>query len=499
MLDSVAEFNPIVLHARLPDWFAPFLKPTQNKSARGGRGSAKSHSFAQMAILRMANLLPDYPRRPCRILSARDFNVNLDESVKQACEGYINSYGLAEEFDVQSRKINHRNGSEMIFKGVSRNPNSFLSMEDFDVFWMEQAESLGDEMRLIGPTMRKPGNERWFVWNPHQRTDYCWQRFVLHEQPTDLSVHINYNRNPFWHPRCFACNLQHDWPTGDPHDRRCRKCGNRIWPGLYELELERRLDKEMEPSLYAWTWLGMPNDGDATHQILPYDLVLACVKAHRQGLHVDGGVTDFGFDIAEGGRDKCAVVGRTGAVVHSLDIWPGISGDLDPAARRCHDNLAGFRVSRLYYDAAQAMRGPLQRQKHQRPHVNYLIKPVAFGGAVEGKTISYQRGITNEQIFAKRNIQMAMNLRLRASNTVRLLGGAEVNPQQCLFINPEIPKLEAFLADLTQPVRRRGLATGKWELDKRGADGDGDSPDAFDALCLAFARDSEHGLKARYQ
>ena len=205
---------------------------------------------------------------------------------------------------------------------------------------------------------------------------------------------------------------------------------------------------------------------------------------------------DFGFDIAEGGRDKCATVGRIGPTVRHFDEWPGILGDLDPAALRAHQNTDGFDVYRMYYDGAQSMRGPLMRAQ-DTDNRQYAIRAVLFGGKVGGEDVIYERGRKNKDVFARRNIQMGMAARLRALRTVRLLAGdAEVDPIDCLFIRDDLPRLEQFLAACSQPVRRRSPTTGKWEIDKRGAEGDGDSPDPFDAFCLSYARDSETGLRA---
>ena len=125
------------------------------------------------------------------------------------------------------------------------------------------------------------------------------------------------------------------------------------------------------------------------------------------------------------------------------------------------------------------------------------MQAVGFGGEVRGKKVLYEPNRTNENTFARRNIQMAMALRLRANNTVALMNGREgIDPLDCLFIRHDLPHLEAFLNVLTKPIRRIGPTTGKWELDKRGGDEAAKSPDEFDALSLAFARSSETGLRA---
>ena len=449
------------LHIQLPEWADPFMRPARWKSMRGGRGSGKSWTTARLMVMRMAGLLPDYPKRMVRIASCRDFNVHLQSSVKIAVEKFIHDSGLGPEFDIQNLKITHRKTeSVMTFHGVTNNPDSFLSMDDIDVFWMEQAEALGEEMLKIEPTIRKPGSELWFVWNPHLRTNYCWKRFVLNPQPGDVSILVNYHDNPWW---------------------------------TDELESSRRYYEEVEPSLYPWIYLGEPNDGDAEHQILTYAMLRDCVKAwDMRPSNTEAPICDFGFDVAEGGRHKCATVGRIGPSVHHVDAWPGIAGDLDPAARRAHLNTEGFTVSRMYYDGASPMRGPLQRLSP-----SYSVRPINFGGEVGGKDSMYERGRSNGDVFSKRNIQMAMAVRLRAMRTARLLAGGDVDRKQCLFINPKIPKLETFLSECTKAIRRANAITGKWEMDKRGGESNAESPDRFDALCMAYSRDSDYGLRAR--
>ena len=59
-----------------------------------------------------------------------------------------------------------------------------------------------------------------------------------------------------------------------------------------------------------------------------------------------------------------------------------------------------------------------------------------------------------------------------------------------------IPRLEQYLAELTQPRYRTNPVTGKLQIDKRGDENE-KSPDSYDATALAFARDSDAGLRAR--
>lgn len=461
-----------------------------------------SHTFAQIGVLRMAGALEGYPDGPARIASARQFQNSIDESVKVAVEHYIVQMGLSDEFECLKYEINHENGSHMWFPGFNRNPESMLSTEGMDVLWIEQAESIGDEMELIVPTVRKPGSELWFSWNPQQRAQWCWKRFVVNPRPGDISSLVTYKDNPFWDPFCISCLTYYGF---DKSRGQC-ECGGEITTGLLELEEERLALEREDPDRYPHIYLGTPDDGDASKQVLTYQVLMQCVEAYDKKLYPDKNdvpVTDAGLDIAEGGSNKCALVIRRGPIIEFLDMWPGVAGDLSVAAKRAHADCTSYGdVFRLYYDASS----PMMREFNEFSS-DYDVRSVAFGAEVGGPDKLYETRRQNKKVFARRNIQMADALRLRANRTVKLLNGDKsIDTAECLFIRPDVINrpdissfkwsLDQYLAEMTQPVRRQNPKTGKWELDKRGVGDDGESPDSFDATCLAFCRDSDNGLRA---
>ena len=291
------------------------------------------------------------------------------------------------------------------------------------------------------------------------RGQWCWRRFVINPRPGDVSALVNFHQNP-WFPA--------------------------------ELEAERIALQTEEPDRYQHVYMGLPDDGDANKQVLTYVVLQQCIEAWKEGLAPDKSmapVTDAGLDIAEGGKDKCAHVVRVGPTVEHIDKWPGIAGNLAPAAKRSHEHNQDWGIFRQYYDASSPMRGEFNRIE---PPVQYGVVPINFGGEVGGPKVLYEPRRPNNEVFRSRNIQMADALRLRAARTIRLRNGADVDPTTCLFIRPDLPNMEEYLADLTQPIRRQNPQTGKWELDKRGGDEAANSPDLFDATCLAFCRDTEH-------
>lgn len=451
--------------AEIADWVELWNQPCRYKSAQGGRGSGKSHGVAQSAVLRMAGLLDSYPEGPVRIVSARAIERSIKESVKQLVEDYIDAFGLRDEFHSTDFAIRHRtNGSLMTFPGVDRKIEAFLSIEGIDVFWMEQAESLTQEQwDLIGPSIRKATAEFWFVWNPHLRSDWVYQRFVRNPEPDDLIVVANWSNNPWWDD------------TG--------------------LEEQRVKDlRDLTPEEYKWKWEGKTKDGDGQSAVLPHTLLEDCVKAYQLGLAPDmtgSRATIAGLDLAYGGRDKCCIVVRDGPIVRHVALWPGVAGDNSVAARTAREHCAPYDPLRIYYDAsADGMRTDLVRVGFKG------VLPVNFGGKVEGEDVEYEPGTTNGQMFARRNMQMGQTLRLRANRTSRLLAGdPTVKPTRCLFIPDDLPDLDKHMDMWAQPTKRFNASTGKTEIEK--ADVGERSPDVFDGLCLAFASETDGtGLKA---
>ena len=480
------------------DWFHPYLYPALHKSLMGGRGSGKSEALARFAVHRLAqhfsnpkNLetqielqgrfsthIPYYPPGKITILSARQFGISIENSVKKVIEAYIYSSGLSSEFLITHKKIIHiPSQSSCIFIGIDRNTENLRSYAGIDVWWFEEAQFLtAEHMRTIEPCVRDDRicpftgiiypPECWYSWNPINRSDWAWQRFVEKPEEDDLHTHINYDYNS-WMPDSLLKQAT-----------RARK---------------------NDPFEYEHVWLGKPDDGSADSQILPYMLLQCCIDAWEKRPTITSRMrADMGVDIATVGKDLCCAVVRTGPIVHDIVTWKG-GNDLNVTAQKsieifkrvCKEQKIP-RPHRIFYDASHSMEGGYKSVKPKfAPH-----EAVRFGGSPSGENQYWDDYTKNGEIFDKRNIQMGMALRLRATRTERLLEGASnVDPNMCLFINPQIKHLSRILGVLTKPIRRVNTS-GKWEIDKRGGDENAKSPDEFDGLSLAFAHDSMYGLRA---
>lgn len=166
----------------------------------------------------------------------REVQRTLNQSVKKLLELKIEALGVGSLFDVQESKIIAPYGGLIIFQGMQNHTaDSIKSLEDFDVAWVEEAQSLSQRsLDLLRPTIRKAGSELWFSWNPDHETDPV-DAFLRgpNPYPDSVVVEANYRDNP-WLPDVLKQELTYD-QARDP-DKFAH-----IWLGKYQRNSEARV------------------------------------------------------------------------------------------------------------------------------------------------------------------------------------------------------------------------------------------------------------------
>jgi hypothetical protein len=203
----------------LPEAFGDLFTPARYKAYHGGRGSAKSWSFATALLIQGCE-------KPLRVLCAREVQLSIKDSVKQLLDDRAKALGLSDFYESTQHEIRGRNGTVFIFAGLGRlTTDQIKSMEGIDRAWVEEAQTISaSSMEILSPTIRKDDSEIWFSWNPRHASDPVDQRFrgpVVPER--SIIRRVNYDDNPFF-------------------------------KGV--LEEEREFDERANPARYGHIWLG---------------------------------------------------------------------------------------------------------------------------------------------------------------------------------------------------------------------------------------------------
>lgn len=176
--------------------FERLLVPSRYKGAYGGRGSGKSQFFADLAVI-YAVQKPGF-----RMLCCREIQKSLKESAKRLIADKIQKRGLGSLFDIQETQIKTPGDGVITFAGLQEHTvESIKSYEGYDAVWVEEAQTISARsLNLLRPTIRKPGSELWFSWNPRRETDAVDMMLRGAEVPTNsLLVRANWDNNP-WFP-----------------------------------------------------------------------------------------------------------------------------------------------------------------------------------------------------------------------------------------------------------------------------------------------------------
>lgn len=185
----------------LPPKLIPvFTGEAMYRGAYGGRGSAKTRSFAKMAAVWGIRFAQE--NKPGLIVCGREFMNSLDESSMSEVKAAIYSEPwLASMYDVGEKYIRTKDRRvEFAFIGLRHNLDSIKSKALIRLLWVDEAEPVSEPawMKAI-PTVREDSSEIWITWNPERKNSATHKRFRL-DPPTDSKIiELNWTDNP-WFP-----------------------------------------------------------------------------------------------------------------------------------------------------------------------------------------------------------------------------------------------------------------------------------------------------------
>jgi phage terminase large subunit len=284
---SLASSGPSsTLKLRIAGKFVPLLQSARYKGLHGGRGSGKSHVFAELLV---ATCL----RKPTRAVCVREVQKSLDQSVKLLIEDKIRAMGVASSFRILNTHIETPGDGRIIFQGMQNHTaESIKSLEGYNIAWCEEAQSISQRsLDLLRPTIRTEGSELWFSWNPNKPTDPV-DALLRGESPPKgaIVIEANYMDNP-WFPEELRADME------DDRQRDPEKFAH-VWGGDYSLNSQARVFRN-------WRIQDFDTPSDAIHRFgadwgFANDPT-ALVRCHIDGrrLYVDREAVEVGCEIDE--------------------------------------------------------------------------------------------------------------------------------------------------------------------------------------------------------
>ena len=269
-----------------------------------------------------------------RAVCIREIQLSLKESVRQLIVDKIAKFGAQADFEVLESEIRCPHGGLIIFRGMqSYNAESIKSLEAYDIAWVEEAQTLSERsLKMLRPTIRKPGSEIWFSWNPRHDTDPVDQFFRGATPPQNAVIRqVNYGDNP-WFPDVLQDEMAHD-RSANPES------ASHIWDGGYELI--------SEGSYYGALIAKAESEGRIGHY--PYDPALPVITAW------DIGVDDYtAIWFLQENRNKVRAIDyyEASGIGAEQILWEACPEFLRSAARRSSGLAAikrkEFRLGNLF-------------------------------------------------------------------------------------------------------------------------------------------------------
>lgn len=205
------------------------------RGAYGGRGSAKTRTFAKMTAVRA--LMFAAMGISGIILCGRQYMNSLaDSSLAEIKAAIASEPWLSAAFDVGEKYVKTRDGRVSYeFAGLDRNIDSIKSKARILLLWVDEAEPVTEAAWQVAiPTLREEGSdwnaELWVTWNPKRKGSATDKRFRSSKDPRVKVVEMNYRDNP-WFPAVLERTRLKDKaerPDSYPH----------IWEGAYASVVE---------------------------------------------------------------------------------------------------------------------------------------------------------------------------------------------------------------------------------------------------------------------
>ena len=384
MDELLSEDGEVYADLTIPPKLIPvFESKSRYKGAWGGRGSAKTRTFALMTAVEGYRLAE--AGASGIILCGREYMNSLEESSLEEIKQAIRSVGWLEDYyEIGEKYVRTKNRRvSYAFTGLRHNLDSIKGKSRILLAWVDEAENVSEAAwRKLLPTVREDDSEVWITWNPENKGSATDKRF--RQKHHDFIVEMNYSDNP-WFPDV--------------------------------LEQERLNDQEnLDDATYCWIWEGAYLEASDA-QIFNGKFVVKEFARHPTWNGPYNGL-DFGF-----ATDPSAATNswESDGILYIEYEACKVGLEIDDTPKYLMDNIPDIEKYELIADNA-------------RPEsISYLkrngipkVKPCVKGkGSVEDG-IAHLKGY-KQIVIHPRCVQTAQEFRLYSYKTDRLSG--EVLPE----------------------------------------------------------------------
>lgn len=372
----------------LPPKLIPvFTGEARYRGAYGGRGSAKTRSFALMTAVR-AYMFAEAGVSGV-ILCAREYMNSLEESSMEEIKQAIRSVPwLDAYFEIGEKFIRSKNRKvSYVFAGLRHNLDSIKSKARILIAWVDECEGVSEiAWQKLAPTVREQGSEIWLTWNPEKDGSPTDKRFRKSPPKNSKIIELSYADNP-WFPEV--------------------------------LEQEREEDRErLDDQTYAWVWDGSYRENSEA-QILAgkYRIAEFDAEPHWDGPYYG---LDWGFSQDPSAGVKCWVGDER--------LW--VEYEAGKVGLE-NDDIASFMIKRLPGIELHTVRGDSARPEtishvkskgkdNKRDNIPKLVGVEKWKGSVEDG-ISHLRSY-KEIVIHPRCTETIREARLYSYNVDRQSG-----------------------------------------------------------------------------
>lgn len=452
------------MQIQIPDKLTPFAStPKRFKVMIGGRGSAKSETTAALHAAMVW-------QSGCRDVCCREFQTSIKQSVHSLMCRKINEIGL-DGFNLLDKEIRHEGGGHIIYQGLSRDPEAVKSVDNAELCWAEEAQSLSkDSLEKLTPSIRGNDSEIWFTANLGTSKDPFSQRFVkpfekelrkdgYYEDDLHMIAWVNYPDNPWFPP---------------------------------ELEKERAHDElTLTEAEYAHKWLGEYNDTVENAIILPawFD---ACVDAHLKLGIKPVGIEVVAHDPSDTGFDNKGLAYRHGILIK--DALDEAHGDINEGGDWAADYAHRIKPELFVWDC-DGMGIGLRRQFTDAFAKTNTRLELFRGSMGVDRPLEmfdggeFQTNKSNDQTFKNKRAQYYWDLRERCRKTFEAVAEKKYHdPTTLISFSSDIEALDLLRSEICSvPLKHNSLGLiqimSKQEMASLGID----SPNMADSIMMSLA------------